>query len=127
MVRALRLRGPATGTRRNAAGVGSGSPPAPRSLGQRISFPVLSFVTSVPARAHRWPAAPATARSRWPTVGAMAKPVLVAVDGEEASRQAVAHELETRYGAHYRIISSPSSKAALAALERLRDERADVP
>jgi thioredoxin reductase (NADPH) len=57
----------------------------------------------------------------------MAKPVLVAVDSEEASRQALAGELEARYAVHYRIISSTSPEAALAALERLRDEGADVP
>jgi thioredoxin reductase (NADPH) len=57
----------------------------------------------------------------------MAKPVLVAVDSEEESRQALAGELEARYGVHYRVISSTSPETALAALERLRDEGADVP
>ena len=57
----------------------------------------------------------------------MAKPVLVAVDSEEGSRQALAGELEARYGVHYRIISSTSPETALAALGRLRGERADVP
>lgn len=57
----------------------------------------------------------------------MAKPVLVAVDSEEASRQALAGELAARYGVHYRIISSTSPETALAALERLRDKGADVP
>jgi thioredoxin reductase (NADPH) len=57
----------------------------------------------------------------------MAKPVLVVVDDEEASRQALVRELEARYGAHYRIVSSVSPGEALARLERLRAEGADVP
>jgi thioredoxin reductase (NADPH) len=57
----------------------------------------------------------------------MAKPVLVVVDDEEASRQALARELEARYGAHYRIVSSVSPEEALAGLEQLRAEGADVP
>jgi thioredoxin reductase (NADPH) len=57
----------------------------------------------------------------------MAKPVLVVVDDEEASREALTRELEARYGAHYRIVSSVSADEALAGLERLRGEGADVP
>jgi thioredoxin reductase (NADPH) len=45
----------------------------------------------------------------------MAKPVLVVVDDEEASREALTRELEARYGAHYRIVSSVSADEALAA------------
>ena len=57
----------------------------------------------------------------------MARPVVVVLDAEDASRQAVARELEDRYGAHYRIMSSASPQEALAALEQLRVEGADVP
>jgi hypothetical protein len=60
-------------------------------------------------------------------MAAMARPVVVVVDAEDASRQAVARELEGRYGAHYRIMSSASPEEALAALEQLRGEGADVP
>ena len=41
-------------------------------------------------------------------VTVMAKPVLVLVDDEDASRQELTRELESRYGAHYRIVASPS-------------------
>ena len=44
----------------------------------------------------------------------MAKPVLVIVDDEDASRQALARELESRYGAHYRIVPGSSPEVALA-------------
>ena len=57
----------------------------------------------------------------------MARPVVVVVDAEDASRQVVARELEDRYGAHYRIMSSGSPEEALAGLEQLRGEGADVP
>jgi len=57
----------------------------------------------------------------------MARPVVVVVDAEDASRQALARELELRYGAHYRIMSSASPEEALAGLEQLRGEGADVP
>jgi thioredoxin reductase (NADPH) len=57
----------------------------------------------------------------------MARPVVVVVDDEDASRKALEQELEARYGAHYRIIASPSPEEALATLEQLRGERADVP
>jgi thioredoxin reductase (NADPH) len=57
----------------------------------------------------------------------MAKPTLVVVDDEDASRQALAQELEARYGAHYRIVASASPEEGLTALERLRGEGADVP
>jgi thioredoxin reductase (NADPH) len=57
----------------------------------------------------------------------MARPVLVVVDAEDASRRVVARELEGRYGADYRIVSSASPEEALAGLEQLQDEGADVP
>ena len=56
-----------------------------------------------------------------------AKPVVVLVDDEDASRQALARVMEDRYGAHYRIRSSASQEEALAALQQLRDGGADVP
>jgi thioredoxin reductase (NADPH) len=57
----------------------------------------------------------------------MAKPVLVIVDDEDASRQALARELESRYGAHYLIVPSPSPELALARLAEFRDEGVAVP
>jgi thioredoxin reductase (NADPH) len=60
-------------------------------------------------------------------VAIVAKPVLVVVDDEETSRQALARELEARYGTHYRLVSSVSPDEALNGLERLRAEGVDVP
>jgi len=57
----------------------------------------------------------------------MAKPVLVIVDDEDASRQALARELESRYGAHYRIVPGSSPEVALAWLTEFRDEGVAVP
>jgi hypothetical protein len=51
---------------------------------------------------------------------AMARPVVVVVDAEDASRQTLTRELEGRYGADYRIVSSASPEEALAGLEQLR-------
>jgi hypothetical protein len=45
----------------------------------------------------------------------MAKPVLILVDDEDAGRHALARELESRYGAHYRIVAFPSPESALEA------------
>jgi thioredoxin reductase (NADPH) len=57
----------------------------------------------------------------------MAKPVLILVDDEDVGRHALARELESRYGAHYRIVSSPSPESALARLTGFRDEGVAVP
>ena len=57
----------------------------------------------------------------------MAKPVLILVDDEDASRHALARELESRYGAHYRIVAGPSPETALARLAGFRDEGVAVP
>jgi thioredoxin reductase (NADPH) len=57
----------------------------------------------------------------------MAKPVLILVDDEDASRQALARELESRYGAHYRIVPSPSPELALARLTEFRAQGVAVP
>ena len=57
----------------------------------------------------------------------MARPVVVVVDDEDASRQALARELKGRYGAHYRIVSSASPEEALAGLKQFQGEGADVP
>ena len=46
-------------------------------------------------------------------VAVMAKPVLVVVDDEDASLQALASELESRYGAHYRVVSRRRRKLRL--------------
>ena len=40
----------------------------------------------------------------------MAKPVLVVVDDEDTSLQALTGELESRYGAHYQVVSSSSAE-----------------
>jgi FixJ family two-component response regulator len=57
-------------------------------------------------------------------MAAMARPVVVVVDDEDASRQALARELESRYGAHYRIMSSaspdePADSEPVTVLHRL--------
>jgi thioredoxin reductase (NADPH) len=57
----------------------------------------------------------------------MAKPVLVVVDDEDASLQALTRELESRYGAHYRVVSGSSAEVALARLADLKAAGADVP
>jgi thioredoxin reductase (NADPH) len=57
----------------------------------------------------------------------MAKPVLVVVDDEDASLQALTRELESRYGAHYRVVPGSSAEAALARLAELKAAGADVP
>jgi thioredoxin reductase (NADPH) len=57
----------------------------------------------------------------------MAKPVLVLVDDEDASRQELARELESRYGAHYRIVAFSSPELALGGLTELRAQGVAVP
>jgi thioredoxin reductase (NADPH) len=57
----------------------------------------------------------------------MAKPVLVVVDDEDASLQALTRELESRYGAHYQVVSGSSAEVALARLAELKAAGADVP
>src|SRR6478672_7746907 len=60
-------------------------------------------------------------------VAVMAKPVLVVVADEDTSLQALAGELESRYGAHYQVVSSSSAEMALARLAELKAAGADVP
>ena len=57
----------------------------------------------------------------------MAKPVLVVVDDEDISLQELTRELESRYGAHYQVVSSSSAEMALARLAELKAAGADVP
>ena len=57
----------------------------------------------------------------------MAKPVLVVVADEDTGLQALAGELESRYGAHYQVVSSSSAEMALARLAELKAAGADVP
>jgi thioredoxin reductase (NADPH) len=57
----------------------------------------------------------------------MAKPVLVVVDDEDTSLQALTRELESRYGAHYEVVSGSSAEAALARLAELKAAGAGVP
>ena len=60
-------------------------------------------------------------------VAVMAKPVLVVVDDDHASLQALTRELESRYGAHYQVVSGSSAEVALARLAELKAAGADVP
>jgi thioredoxin reductase (NADPH) len=57
----------------------------------------------------------------------MAKPVLVVVDDEDTSLQALTRELVSRYGAHYQVVSGSSAEVALARLAELKAAGADVP
>src|SRR5690348_6081160 len=56
----------------------------------------------------------------------MAKPVLVVVADEDTSLQALTRELESRYGAHYRVVSGSSAEVALARLAELKAAGAEV-
>src|SRR5690348_14291905 len=69
----------------------------------------------------------AMTRRRGHRVAVMAKPVLVVVDDEDISLQALSGELESRYGAHYQVVSSSSAEMALARLAELKAAGADVP
>src|SRR5215468_5217876 len=60
-------------------------------------------------------------------VAVMAKPVLVVVDDEDTSLQALIRELESRYGGHYQVVSGTSAEVALARLAQLKAAGADVP
>src|SRR5262249_61572668 len=57
----------------------------------------------------------------------MAKPVLVVVDGDDTSLQALTRELESRYGVHYEVVSSASAEVTLSRLAGLKAAGADVP
>ena len=57
----------------------------------------------------------------------MAKPVLVVVDDDDVSLQALTVELESRYGAHYQVLSASSPEEALARLAELKAAGAEVP
>jgi thioredoxin reductase (NADPH) len=57
----------------------------------------------------------------------MAKPVLVVVDDEDTSLQALTRELVSRYGAHYQVVSGSSAEVALARLAELKAAGAEVP
>ena len=65
-------------------------------------------------------------RRREHRVAVMAKPVLVVVDDEDASLQALARELKSRYGAYYRVVSGSSAEVALARLAELKAAGAEV-
>ena len=52
---------------------------------------------------------------------------MLLVDDEADSRRALTRELESRYGAHYRIVARSSAREALATLAELSTEGADVP
>jgi thioredoxin reductase (NADPH) len=55
------------------------------------------------------------------------RPVLLVVDDETDSLQALTQELESRYGAHYRVVGKASAEDALATLAELRAEGVAVP
>src|SRR5690242_6060780 len=57
----------------------------------------------------------------------MAKPVIVVVDDEDTSLEALTRELGSRYGAHYQVVSSSSAEMALAQLAELKTAGAYVP
>jgi thioredoxin reductase (NADPH) len=57
----------------------------------------------------------------------MAKPVIVVVDDEDTSLQALTRELGSRYGAYYQVAPSSSAEVALAQLTELKAAGADVP
>jgi thioredoxin reductase (NADPH) len=57
----------------------------------------------------------------------MAQPVLVVVGDEDTSLPALTRELQSRYGAHYQVVSSSSADMALARLAELKAAGADVP
>ncbi|MFI5080174.1 MAG: FAD-dependent oxidoreductase [Streptosporangiales bacterium] len=57
----------------------------------------------------------------------MATPVIVVVDDEDDSLAALTHELESRYGTHYRVVACSSPGQALARLAGLRAEGGRVP
>jgi thioredoxin reductase (NADPH) len=56
----------------------------------------------------------------------MARPVVVVVDGEDAGLPGLVGELESRYGAHYRVVSGSSAEVALARLGELKAAGAEV-
>jgi len=57
----------------------------------------------------------------------VAKPVVLVVDDEPESLRALTRELESRYGAHYRIVARSSTADAILTLAELRAEEAAVP
>src|SRR6516165_3318127 len=57
----------------------------------------------------------------------MAKPVLVVVDDDDVSLEALTGELESRYGSHYQVVSSSSADVALSRLAELKAAGAEVP
>src|SRR5215468_5353927 len=107
----MRLRG---------SGAGSRPPSGCTPRARRRCAPAVS-----PAPV--WLIAGAMTQRRDHRVAVMAKPVLVVVDDEDASLQALARELESRYGAHYRVVSGSSAEVALARLAELKAAGAEVP
>jgi thioredoxin reductase (NADPH) len=55
------------------------------------------------------------------------RPIIVVVDDEAKGLAGLVRELESRYGAQYRILTSGSAKEALVRLGELRAEGAAVP
>src|SRR5690242_15457982 len=56
----------------------------------------------------------------------MSRPVLFAVADEREELRELAGDLRRRYGADYRVLTSPSGPAALRRLARLRDQGEQV-
>src|SRR5215470_12140763 len=98
----MRLRG---------SGAGSRPPSGCTPRAQRRCAPAVS-----PAPV--WPLAGAMTQRREHRVAVMAKPVLVVVDDEHASLQALTLELESRYGVHYRVVSGSSADVALVLADQ---------
>jgi thioredoxin reductase (NADPH) len=71
----------------------------------------------------RWPADAAVSAAYGK---AMRQPVLLVVDDEAESLQALTRELESRYGSQYRVVAGVSASDALARLSQLRAEGAAV-
>jgi CheY-like chemotaxis protein len=84
----------------------------------------VSLVSSVPGWSDARRAEEAGREHR---VAVMAKPVLVVVDGEGASLEALTAELESRYGVYYQVVSGSSAEVGLARLAELKAAGADVP
>jgi CheY-like chemotaxis protein len=55
------------------------------------------------------------------------KPVIVVVDDEADSLTVLVHELESRYGSHYRIVASGSAEDVFVRLGELRAQARAVP
>ena len=68
-------------------------------------------------------------RSGWLTgrrLGAMARPILLAVDDDASVLEAVVQDLRRQYGAEYRIMRAANGQAALETLSQLKERQEPV-